>query len=82
MAWLVELARTFSATLFDVLPIAAILFGFQALVLRQPLPHLHRLIAGFFYVALGLAMFLVGLEQALFPLGKTMARQLSAFAFV
>ncbi len=82
MPWYVELASTLSETLFDIAPIAAILFGFQALVLRQPLPHLHRFVGGFLYVALGLAMFLVGLEQALFPLGKTMARQLSAFAFV
>ena len=70
------------ATLFDVAPIIIVLFGFQALVLRQRLPHLRRMLIGLVYVVLGLALFLVGLEQALFPIGKTMAQQLSSFSFV
>ena len=70
------------ATLFDVLPIVIVLFGFQVLVLRERLPNLRRMMIGFVYVALGLALFLVGLEQALFPIGKTMAQQLSSFTFV
>ena len=37
---------------------------------------------GLIYVALGLALFLVGLEQALFPIGRTMAEQLGSFAFI
>ena len=79
------LARVLDAlgtTLFDVAPIIIVLFGFQALVLRQRLPHLRRMLIGLVYVVLGLALFLVGLEQALFPIGKTMAQQLSSFAFV
>jgi hypothetical protein len=35
-----------------------------------------RLVAGFAYVALGLSLFLLGLEMALFPLGQMLARQL------
>ena len=49
----------------DVLPIAAILFGFQILVLRRPIPNLPKVLMGFFYVLLGLTFFLEGLELAL-----------------
>lgn len=65
------------ATIKDVLPIAGILFGFQLLVLRRRIPHLRQVLLGFVYVLLGLALFLKGLEQALFPLGKLMAEQLT-----
>jgi hypothetical protein len=73
---------TLLATLRDVLPIVAIIFGFQLFVIRRPIPHLKRVLAGFFYVLLGLALFLIGLEEALFPLGKLMAEQLTDPAFI
>ncbi len=76
------LLHTTAATLFDVLPIAVILFGFQVLVLRRPVPNLKRVLLGFFYVLIGLAFFLEGLELALFPLGKAMAQQLTDPAFL
>ena len=75
--WLLEFAGIFFDTVTDVLPIAAILFGFQFLVIRRQLPHLQRILRGFLYVILGLAFFLMGLEQALFPVGKLMAQQLT-----
>lgn len=68
--------------LLDVLPIAGILFGFQLLVLRRRVPHLRRVLLGFVYVLIGLVLFLHGLEQALFPLGKVMAAQLTDPAFL
>ncbi len=80
--WPALLVATLWGTVLDVLPIAVILFGFQVLVLRQPLAHLRRILIGVVYVTLGLAMFLVGLDQALFPLGKIMAAQLTAPTFV
>lgn len=70
------------ATCRDVLPIIILITGFQVLVLRQPIPHLRRLIVGGIYVVLGLALFLAGLDKALFPLGKIMAAQLSDPAFI
>lgn len=73
---------TLISTLGDILPIAAIIFGFQFLVLRRRVANLKRVLLGFFYVLLGLSLFLVGLEKALFPLGKMMAEQLTAPAFV
>lgn len=74
--------ETALGTLADVLPIAAILFGFQTLVLRERIPNLRRTLIGFVYVLAGLALFLEGLEAALFPLGKLMAQQLTDPAFV
>ncbi|MBT8135995.1 MAG: DUF1538 domain-containing protein [Gammaproteobacteria bacterium] len=69
-------------TMRDIAPIAAIIIGFQVLVLRRRIPNLRRLMLGFFYVLLGLALFLMGLEEALFPLGRSMAAQLTDPAFI
>ncbi|MDH3912492.1 MAG: DUF1538 domain-containing protein [Rhodospirillales bacterium] len=80
MSWAATIAETLGATVFDVLPIVAILFGFQVLVLRRRLPNPRRILLGFVYAVLGLALFLVGLEEALFPLGRIMAEQLTAHA--
>jgi hypothetical protein len=74
---LINFALTLLTTLRDVLPIAGIILGFQFLVIRRPIPQFKRVFAGFIYVVLGLAFFLQGLEQALFPLGKLMAKQLT-----
>ncbi len=82
MEGLLEVGGTLAATLLNVLPIAVILFGFQTLVLRRPLAGARRILIGFAYVTGGLAIFLVGLDQALFPLGKIMAKQLTAPEFV
>ncbi len=70
------------ATTRDVLPIVVILFGFQYLVIRKPLPNLGTIVTGFVYVLLGLSLFLLGLEKALFPLGRVMAEQLTDPAVV
>lgn len=66
----------------DVLPIAAILFGFQILVLRRPIKNPARVSMGMIFVLLGLTLFLEGLEMALFPIGRLMAEQLTAPAFI
>jgi len=74
---LTALTSTFAATVLDVLPIAAVLFGFQFLVLRRRPPNLAKVLIGFGWVLVGLTLFLVGLELALFPLGTTLAKQLT-----
>jgi len=79
--WL-EIAQTFVVTCRDVFPVIALIVGFQYIILRQPIPNLPQVIVGFCYVLIGLTIFLVGLEKALFPLGKIMAKQLSASEFV
>ncbi len=73
---------TFTATITDVMPIAAILFGFQFAIIRKPLPNFGKVIAGFIWVLVGLSFFLLGLEWALFPLGKLMAQQLTDPVFI
>ena len=67
--------------MLDVLPIAGVLAVFQLGVLRQAIPNLKKVLIGSLYVVLGLAFFLVGLEKALFPLGKDMAKYLIDYAF-
>lgn len=74
--------QAIASTVLDVLPILAILLGFQFLVIRKPLPNWRTTAIGFAYVLIGLALFLVGLEMALFPLGESMAAQLTDPAFV
>ncbi len=75
--WLSEMLAVAMGTVRDVLPIAIVIVGFQLFVLRRRVPNLRRVISGFFYVLLGLALFLLGLEQALFPIGRIMAQQLT-----
>jgi len=73
---------TLLTMLRDILPIAAILFGFQLFVLRRPIRNPAAVAAGLFMVLIGLALFLQGLELALFPLGRLMAEQLTAPEFI
>jgi hypothetical protein len=77
-----SIATTFLYTVRDVLPIAAIIFGFQFLVIRKPVVNLKKVLVGFAYVIVGLSLFLVGLEKALFPLGRIMATQLTDPEFI
>ena len=82
MEFIYDFSKILLATGRDVLPIIILIVSFQLLVLRQPIPHLPRLIVGGIYVVIGLALFLAGLEKALFPLGNIMATQLSDPAFI
>lgn len=82
MEFIYDFSKILLATCRDVLPIVILIVSFQLLVLRQPIPHLRRLIVGGIYVVIGLALFLAGLEKALFPLGNIMATQLSDPAFI
>ncbi|MEN8189966.1 MAG: DUF1538 domain-containing protein [Thermodesulfobacteriota bacterium] len=82
MEFLLDFGNVLLATIRDVLPILGLIVFFQLLVLRQKIPHLKRLIVGGVYVVLGLALFLLGLEKALFPLGNIMATQLSDPTFL
>jgi len=77
-----DFSKILLATCRDVLPIIILIAGFQLLVLRRPIPHLRRVVVGGVYVVIGLALFLAGLEKALFPLGKIMAAQLSDPVFI
>ena len=78
MGFLLNFVTTAFHTMLDLAPIIGILVLFHVAVLRRNLPNLRRIIAGFVCVLLGLTLFLIGLEDALFPIGETMARQLTA----
>ncbi len=82
MEFIYSFSKILLATCRDVLPIIILITFFQLFILRQPIPHLRRLIVGGVYVVIGLALFLAGLEKALFPLGKIMAAQLSDPVFI
>ena len=77
-----QIVSTFQSTIFDVIPIIAIVFGFQYLVIRKKIQHLKEVLVGFALVVVGLALFLVGLDMALFPMGEMMATQLVSDEFL
>ncbi len=76
------LRSALSQTLADVLPIILLLLLFQIVVLRRRLRRPGRKLVGLAYVVAGLALFGAGLESALFPLGRSMAAQLTDPAFL
>ena len=82
MDLMVSFAKTLAITVRDVMPIVCILFTFQLVVLRKPVVNPKKILVGFVYVILGLSLFLMGLELALFPLGSSMASQLTAPSFL
>ena len=69
--------RSVIGTLRDLTPIILVIVFFQIVVLRQPLPNLEATIIGLVLVMAGLALFLKGLEMALFPVGEAMAGALA-----
>lgn len=79
---LLGLGHSFISVIRDVLPIAGVMLIFQLVILRKPIPHPRQVALGVFYVILGLALFLTGLEKALFPLGREMAAQLTDPVFL
>ncbi|MBT8081127.1 MAG: DUF1538 domain-containing protein [Gammaproteobacteria bacterium] len=64
-------------TALDVLPIVVFLFAFQRFVIGKKMPDAGKIIVGFLFVVIGLGLFLEGLEESLFPLGRMMAEQLT-----
>jgi hypothetical protein len=64
---------TLLSSLRDLLPIIVVVAFFQIVVIRQPVPDLGGILYGTLLVILGLAFFIRGLEQALFPIGESVA---------
>jgi hypothetical protein len=73
----VERLRVLIGPLFssarDLLPIVIVIGFFQLVILHQPIPNLDEILLGTLFVAVGLSMFVRGLEMGLFPIGETMA---------
>ena len=77
MELLLGTLKFIASSALDVMPIAVFLFGFQWFVIGARMPNGRRIAVGFLFVVVGLGLFLVGLEQTLFPLGRLMAAQLT-----
>jgi hypothetical protein len=57
----------------DLLPIILVISFFELVVLQQGVPHFGQILGGGLMVLLGLSLFVLGLQMALFPLGEDMA---------
>jgi hypothetical protein len=74
--WLTSLRRLFEPlreSAMALLPIVIVVAFFELVVLRQPIPNLARILGGALMVMAGLALFVRGLQMALFPIGEEMA---------
>lgn len=70
---LIVLVRRFADALRDLAPIILVIAFFQVVVIQQPFPNLAGVALGLACVVAGLALFIQGLEQGLFPLGESIA---------
>ena len=57
----------------DLTPIIFVVAFFQLVVLKQPIPNYSQILLGTLSVVVGLALFIRGLEMALFPIGESLA---------
>jgi len=73
---------TIRGTLTDILPIIITLVFFQTIAIRKQIPNLKRLLFGLILVIVGLSLFILGLEQCVFPIGSDMAAQLTDLNFI
>ncbi len=82
MELLYHSAKVLLGTLKDVSPIIGVILFFQLVIIRKKIDNPGRLAYGFCLVIIGLAIFMIGLEEGLFPLGEAMSRQLTNFLFL
>ena len=68
-------------TVLDIAPIILMIAVFQFAFIRRSLPHLPQILAGLAYVAIGLTLFRIGINESLIPIGRDMAYQLIRFAY-
>ncbi len=59
----------------NLLPIVAVVLFFQLVILRQVPDDVWTMTFGLLVVAIGVALFLQGLELSIFPIGKSLANQ-------
>ncbi len=75
MEHLSRFAREFLKALRNLLPIVLVVVLFQLLVFRSMPDDPLGLVAGLLIVAVGIALFLHGLDLSIFPVGKNLANQ-------
>jgi hypothetical protein len=61
----------------DVLPILLVISFFQYLIIKKQILYLRKVIIGIILVIVGLDAFIVGLELGLFPIGESIAYELT-----
>jgi len=74
--------ESFISMFWDIAPIIGMILFFQLFIIKEKIPNLAQTLFGIFMVWIGLALFIVGLEKALFPIGKMMATQLTSPDFL
>jgi hypothetical protein len=75
MEHLSRFAHEFLKALRNLLPIVIVVVVFQLLVFRSMPDDPLELVAGLLIVAVGIALFLYGLDLSIFPVGKNLANQ-------
>ena len=70
---LLQFLRSLRQSFLDLLPIILVIAFFELVILQQGVPQLGELLIGGLMVLIGLSLFLLGLQMALFPLGENMA---------
>lgn len=70
-----DLLRRLKEAVVSLVPIVMIVAGFQALVVGEVPDDLLSLLGGMAVVAVGIAVFLQGLDLSVFPLGRSLASQ-------
>lgn len=71
-----QLLAMLGDTALSVIPIAAFMLFFHHVVLRREFARPVQLGVGFVFVLVGLTLFLLGLHEALFPVGRMMVEEL------
>jgi hypothetical protein len=72
-AILLQFLRSLRQSFQDLIPIILVIGFFQLVVLNQGVPNIWQILSGGLMVLIGLTLFVLGLQMALFPLGEEMA---------
>lgn len=75
-----EILSMIASTALDVLPVAVFMLFFCRVVLKQKLVDTRGVFFGLGLVTIGLALLLLGVDKALFPVGRMMVRELAGAA--
>lgn len=67
------LLRSLAASVWDLLPLVAVVVVFQVFIIQKPLPNLGQVLLGVGFVLAGLTLLMRGLEMAFFPVGERLA---------
>ena len=72
------ITRLFGESFKDLLPIILVIAFFQIFILQQVPEDLPSILLGLFIVAVGLTIFIQGLEIGIFPIGESLAHEFAA----